>query len=37
MQARRSFVAGAQFFEWSDEWWKNGCDTRLRTKCERQS
>jgi hypothetical protein len=24
MQAQRSFVAGAQFFEWSDEWWKNG-------------
>lgn len=24
MKARRSFVAGAQFFEWSDEWWKNG-------------
>jgi hypothetical protein len=24
MQAQRGFVAGAQFFEWSDEWWKNG-------------
>ena len=24
MQTRRNFVAGAQFFEWSDEWWKNG-------------
>jgi hypothetical protein len=24
MKGQRRFVAGAQFFEWSDEWWKNG-------------
>lgn len=23
MKSHRDFVAGAQFFEWSDEWWKN--------------
>lgn len=23
MKANRSFVAGAQYFEWTDEWWKN--------------
>lgn len=24
MKSHLDFVAGAQFFEWSDEWWKNG-------------